>query len=63
MFGSKDFEDVIVLVDSREELVEEMASADEELRRFVSGQLAGLLDSELFDSAAEGALRGRPRDF
>jgi hypothetical protein len=60
LLASKDFEDVIVLIDSRTELVEEMASADEELRKFVSDRLAELLEIELFESAAEGALRGGP---
>jgi hypothetical protein len=58
LLASKDFEDVIVLIDSREELVAEVTSAGDELRKFVSDQLAELLEMALFDSAAEGALRG-----
>ncbi|HVV90446.1 MAG TPA: nucleotidyl transferase AbiEii/AbiGii toxin family protein [Solirubrobacterales bacterium] len=58
LYGSRDFEDVVALVDSREELVGEVAAAAAELRKFVSGQLGRLLHHEVFASAAEGALKG-----
>lgn len=58
LYGSRDFEDVIALIDSREELVGEMATAAAELREFVSRQLGELLRHEAFEFAAEGALKG-----
>lgn len=58
LYGSRDFEDVIVLVDSRKELVGEMAAAAPGLRDFSSEQLGELLRHEVFESAAEGVLKG-----
>lgn len=59
-YGSKDFEDLIRLLDGREELVGELAEADDEIRAFVTEALARLTRLEAFDSAAEGALGGGP---
>jgi predicted nucleotidyltransferase len=58
LYGSKDFEDLIRLLDGREELIGELAAADDEVRSFVATELAGLARLETFDSAAEGALGG-----
>jgi hypothetical protein len=60
LYGSRDFEDVIVLIDNREELVGEMEGVAAELREFASRQLGELLRHEVFESAAEGALKGGP---
>lgn len=60
LYASKDFEDVIALIDGREELTGELAAAEDELRTFVSGELASLSRFDTFDSAAEGALGGGP---
>lgn len=60
LYGSRDFEDVVVLVDGREELVGELAAAPEELRAYVSGQLRTLSRRDAFEAAVEGALRGGP---
>lgn len=60
LYGSRDFEDVIVLIDSRVELVGEMTTAAPALREFASMQLGELLRHEVFESAAEGALKGGP---
>lgn len=57
-FWSKDFEDVIVLVDSRAEIVAEVEEAEPGLRAFVSAAMSQLLGHDDFDSAGEGALRG-----
>lgn len=58
LYGSRDFEDVVALVDGREEIVGELAAAPAEVRGYVSGQLRGLARKEHFDAAVEGALRG-----
>jgi Nucleotidyl transferase AbiEii toxin, Type IV TA system len=60
LYGSRDFEDVIVLTDNREELVGELAEAEPALSGFVAGRLRELIREEIFDAAAEGALRGGP---
>lgn len=60
LYGSRDFEDVVALVDSREELVGEVAAGPPALRDFVSAQLGRLARADEFDSAAEGALKGGP---
>lgn len=61
LYGSRDFEDVVALVDSREELAGEVAAAAAELRKFVSGQLGRLLRHEVFASAAEGRSKANLR--
>jgi predicted nucleotidyltransferase len=60
LYGSKDFEDLIRLLDGREELVSELAEADAEVRSFVAKELARLREFEAFESAAEGALGAGP---
>lgn len=60
LYGSRDFEDVVALVDGREELIGELVKAPDELREYVSGQLRGLSKDEAFGAAVEGALRGGP---
>jgi predicted nucleotidyltransferase len=60
LLRSHDFEDVITLIDRREEVVAEVRDAPEELRAFVAGALAALLDHRDFDPAGEGALAGGP---
>lgn len=60
LLGSRDFEDVITLIDRREELVGEIYDAAPELRSFVATELGELLRDDVFDSAAEGALSGGP---
>ncbi len=58
LLWSRDFEDVITLVDRREELGGEVRDAPDELSAFVVVELGALLDRHDFDSAAEGALTG-----
>ncbi len=58
LYGSKDFEDVILLIDSRVELTEEVFSSDLELRNFVANELADLRQQPSFGSAGEGMLKG-----
>ena len=60
LLWSRDFEDVITLVDRREELVEEVHAAPDELRAYIAAEFGALLGHDDFDSAAEGALSGGP---
>jgi hypothetical protein len=60
LLWSRDFEDVITLVDRRAELVDEVGGADDDVRTYIAGELGALLDHRDFDSAAEGALSGGP---
>lgn len=55
---SHDLEDVIKLVDGREELVAEVAAAPEDLRSYLSSEIAVLLDQPRFDDAIEGTIVG-----
>jgi hypothetical protein len=60
LYGSRDFEDVVSLIDGREELADELAAAPAELRMYVAEQLGELSRKDVFNAAAEGALRGGP---
>jgi len=60
LFRSHDFEDLITLIDRREELVGEVHAAPVELREFVATKFADLLRHRDFDPAGEGALAGGP---
>jgi len=59
-YGSRDFGDIVVLVDGREELVGEVAVGPTELRGYISAQLRELAQHELFDNGVEGALPSSP---
>ncbi len=60
LLRSHDFEDLITLIDRREELVEEVHAAPENLRAFVADEFGTLVVHRDFDSAGEGALAGGP---
>jgi Nucleotidyl transferase AbiEii toxin, Type IV TA system len=60
LHGSKDFEDMLRLLDGREELVGELSDADADIKAFVATRMADLARHATFDSAAEGALGGGP---
>lgn len=55
---SHDLEDVILLVDGRSEIVEEVAAAPDDLRAFVAGEIAALLDQARFLDAVDGTVVG-----
>jgi hypothetical protein len=55
-YGSRDFEDVARLIDGRPELLEEVAEAPEEVRRYISEKLKRLSKHRDFDGGLEGAL-------
>lgn len=56
VLASHDFEDVILLIASRKQLLTEVSSASEGLRRFVAENLRTILESPRLDYAIEGAL-------
>ena len=56
--GSRDLEDIVTLVDGREELVSEVAQSPGELRRYLSEQIQALIDEPRFIDALFGLLRG-----
>jgi hypothetical protein len=60
LYGSRDFGDVVVLVDGRDELVDEVRQAPDALRVYVAGQLDRLSRHPNFDSGVEGALPASP---
>ena len=60
-YGSRDFSDVVALVDGRAELLDEVAEAPEPLRVYLAGQLEELSGHPAFDNGLEGALVPAPR--
>ncbi|MEX2105887.1 MAG: nucleotidyl transferase AbiEii/AbiGii toxin family protein [Solirubrobacterales bacterium] len=59
-YGSRDFSDVVALVDGREELPGEVAAAPASLRAYAAAQLDELSAHPIFDSGLEGALPSSP---
>lgn len=55
-YGSRDFSDVVALIDGREELPGEVADAPEPLRIYVADQIEELSRHPLFDNGVEGVL-------
>lgn len=62
-YGSRDFGDVIALVDGREELPGEVVETPDPLRIYVADQIAELSRHPLFDNGVEGALAGGPEAY
>jgi len=54
--GSRDFADVIALLDGREELVAEVAAADDEVRTYLVSRIAELSAAPRFADGIAGAL-------
>jgi hypothetical protein len=55
--GSRDFGDIIALVDGREELVDEVAQAPADVRDYIAAELRALLADPRFSDGLFGALR------
>lgn len=53
--GSKDIADIIALFDGRPSLVVEIQQADQDIREYISEQLAELLENSYFDYAVKGS--------
>ncbi|MGO4560114.1 hypothetical protein [Mesorhizobium sp. 2RAF21] len=58
LIGSRDAEDILLLVDGREEIVEEIAGGEPDIRDYIAEQIAALLDDPNFDHFLEGNIRG-----
>lgn len=56
--SSRDFEDAILLVDSREELLEELGRSPDDLRTYIRGELSRIMQLPTFEYGVEGALTG-----
>lgn len=56
--GSHDLEDILIVVDGREELVAEVRDADKDVRSFIAEQLSDLQKHYDFDGFLEGNIRG-----
>lgn len=59
-YGSRDWGDIVALVDGREELIEEVREASGAVRTYVSDQLQELSAHRSFDPGVEGALPSSP---
>lgn len=59
-YGSRDFQDIVALVDGREELPSEVAGAPAPLREFVAHEFEKLMVDQSFDSGIQGALLPGP---
>ncbi|MFS8114109.1 hypothetical protein QD460_20480 [Rhizobium jaguaris] len=58
LIGSRDAEDILLLVDGREELVEEIAAAEPDIRAYIAEQITAVLEDPNFDHFLEGNVRG-----
>jgi hypothetical protein len=59
LIGSRDAEDILLLVDGREELPGEVAAAEPEIRTYIAEHVTGLLLADRnFDHFLEGNIRG-----
>lgn len=58
MLTSRDLEDVLLIVDGRPELVEDVRAANGEVRAFVAAQITALMAASDFDHLLHGNIRG-----
>lgn len=58
LIGSRDAEDILLLVDGRQALVEEIAEAEPEIRTYIAEQMAELLADQSLDHFLQGNIRG-----
>lgn len=59
-FSSHDLEDLVALIDGREELAGEIRSASEDVRSYVASEFRRLLDTKTFVDALPGYLLPDP---
>ena len=57
LLGSRDLEDILLVVDGRPEIVEEVLAADGDVRQFIADEIAALLGNRDFDHFLEGNIR------
>ena len=58
LFMSRDAEDILLIVDGRGNLPEEVAATDADVRAFIAERFEALLDHQDFDDFLEGNIRG-----
>lgn len=58
LIASRDAEDILLLVDGRPELVDEVGAADADVRSYIAEQFENLLSDRDFDHFLEGNIRG-----
>lgn len=58
LFTSRDAEDILLVVDGREGLIDEITSAENDVRAFIANGFRALLDHTDFDDFLEGNIRG-----
>lgn len=56
--GSRDLEDILLIVDGRPDIVEEVLAADKDVRQYIEEQFKALLGDPEFDYFLEGNVRG-----
>lgn len=56
--GSHDLEDIMIVVDGREDLIAEVQAADDEVRTFIAASFRAFLKHDDCDSFLEGNIRG-----
>jgi hypothetical protein len=59
-YGSRDFGDIVALIDGREELIDEVSESSIALRRYITKRLKELSGHPAFSSGLEGALPPSP---
>jgi predicted nucleotidyltransferase len=57
LLGSRDIEDILLVVDGREELAAEIQGADNDVRRYIAEQFKALLRRDDFDHFLEGNIK------
>ncbi|MUT27052.1 MULTISPECIES: hypothetical protein [Mesorhizobium] len=60
LFTSRDMEDILLIIDGRPEIVDEILGGDAEIRTYIAEQFAALLEDDDFEYFLEGNLRGPP---
>lgn len=55
---SHDLEDVLIVIDGREELIDDVAAADDDVRSFIAGEIRAFQAHGQFDSFVAGNIRG-----
>ncbi|MXN49460.1 hypothetical protein GR138_30190 [Shinella kummerowiae] len=55
---SRDAEDILLVVDGREELLDEVLAADSDVRNYIAEKFRALLDQDGFDDFLDGNIRG-----
>lgn len=58
LLTSRDAEDILLVVDGREELLDEISAAESNVRNFIAERFRALMDQSDFDDFLEGNIRG-----